>query len=63
MDAIEVATGLKPRRHYVEGRPFDVPRSILAIDRAGRELGWSPCVGLRDGISRTGHWLRETNEF
>jgi UDP-glucose 4-epimerase len=34
-------------------RPFDVPVSILQIDRARAILGWSPTLSFGDGIART----------
>jgi UDP-glucose 4-epimerase len=34
-------------------RAFDVPVSVLAIDRARRVLGWSPRLSFADGIQRT----------
>ena len=34
-------------------RPFDVPISVLAIDRANEVLDWTPKISLSDGISRT----------
>jgi len=38
---------------YEARRSFDVPVSILKIDRARNELGWSPVVSFDDGIART----------
>jgi UDP-glucose 4-epimerase len=60
LDAIENATGQKAERRYLPGRPFDVPTSVLSIDRAKRELNWSPKVGFEDGLRRFSHWLRTT---
>ena len=34
-------------------RPFDVPVSVLAIDRAKRILNWSPKLSFSEGIQRT----------
>ena len=34
-------------------RPFDVPVSVLAIDRAKRVLNWSPKLSLAEGIQCT----------
>jgi UDP-glucose 4-epimerase len=36
-----------------ETRAFDVPVSVLAIDRARRVLGWSPRLSFSQGITRT----------
>lgn len=38
---------------YLEGRPFDVPVSILSNTLAKNELGWIPQVTLQDGIAWT----------
>ncbi|KQM18288.1 hypothetical protein ASE49_08670 [Novosphingobium sp. Leaf2] len=39
--------------HFDAGRAFDVPRSCLDISRAAQILGWSPHVGVEEGIIRT----------
>jgi len=38
------------RKH---GRPFDVPVSVLAIERAKQVLNWSPKLSLPEGIECT----------
>ncbi|MCL5256621.1 MAG: NAD-dependent epimerase/dehydratase family protein [Chloroflexi bacterium] len=43
---------------YREGRPTDVPASVLDISRIGRETGWAPKTSLEDGIGRTWEWVR-----
>jgi len=44
---------------YGDWRPGDQPVYISDIGRAQRELGWTPQVGLRDGIARLWHWVSE----
>jgi UDP-glucose 4-epimerase len=39
--------------NYEARRPFDVPVSVLKIDRARNELGWSPLVPFGDGVVKT----------
>lgn len=39
-------------------RRIDVPVNILSNALAGRELGWTPQVGLEDGLATTIEWLR-----
>jgi nucleoside-diphosphate-sugar epimerase len=34
-------------------------RSGYSIERARRELGWSPAVGFDEGMRRVGDWLRQ----
>lgn len=43
---------------YKPGRSFDVPRVVLDISRARQDLGWSPKIGLDQGISETWDWVR-----
>nr|WP_245365593.1 NAD-dependent epimerase/dehydratase family protein [Neorhizobium galegae] len=57
LDAIEAATGRKAERRYLPGRPFDVPTSVLCIERARQALGWSPKVGFEEGLRRFSDWL------
>ncbi|WP_019141902.1 NAD-dependent epimerase/dehydratase family protein [Noviherbaspirillum massiliense] len=45
-------------RHYLPGRPFDVPVSVLSNDLARTELNWAPATSLREGIRRTAAWMR-----
>jgi UDP-glucose 4-epimerase len=60
--AIEAATGITPVRRYFDARPFDVPRSVLSIERARNSLDWQPTVPLADGIASTANWLRRSGE-
>jgi len=60
LDAIENVTGQRADRRYLPGRPFDVPTSVLSIERAKKELNWSPKVSFEDGLRRFSDWLRTT---
>lgn len=42
---------------YQSARPFDVPRLVLDVGRARRDLGWEPTVPLPEGIERTWNWV------
>jgi CDP-paratose 2-epimerase len=44
---------------YGDWRPGDQPVYISDISRAQRELGWTPQVGLREGIARLWRWVCE----
>lgn len=44
-------------------RSFDVPVSVLAIERAKRDLGWTPAHSFRAGVERTLAALRKTGRF
>lgn len=43
-------SGHDPQVDYQQARAFDVPRSVLCIDRARAVLGWLPEIRLEDGI-------------
>lgn len=55
---IETVLCKKIERQYSESRTFDVPVSILSVDRARNELGWIPEVSLLDGIDKTARWMQ-----
>ncbi len=55
---IESVTGRSPKVLYKAARAFDVPVSILDNRRACQELGWTPLIGLNEGISRTARWIQ-----
>ncbi|EJL58064.1 nucleoside-diphosphate-sugar epimerase [Rhizobium sp. CF122] len=58
LDGIERVTGLKADRRYLPGRPFDVPASVLSIERARRALDWAPKIDFDDGLLRFADWLK-----
>lgn len=55
---IEQSTQMKLKRRYLPARQFDVPISILDIQKARRVLGWAPTVTLNEGITDTIRWLK-----
>lgn len=57
LDAIERVTKRKTIRQYVTGRTFDVPASVLCIERARNMLGWSPQVDFEHGLACFAEWL------
>jgi UDP-glucose 4-epimerase len=57
LTAIAQATGRNVEVRYLPSRPFDVPVNVLSIEKARRELGWEPRVGLAEGLRRTWAWL------
>lgn len=62
LDAIERVTKCKAIRQYVTGRPFDVPASVLSIERARVALGWSPQVDFEQGLARFAEWLMQHHQ-
>ena len=44
---------------YKPGRNFDVPRVVLDVSKAERELGWQKTIDLDQGIAETWAWVQE----
>lgn len=55
--AIEGVTARPLECNYQEGRPFDVPVSVLDNQLAKHELGWAPVVSLDAGLRDTVNWI------
>jgi UDP-glucose 4-epimerase len=47
-------------KRYAPARSFDVPISVLDIERARAALSWSPKVDFLDGVVATLSGLRQT---
>jgi len=60
ISAIERVTGKKADVHFSGKREFDVPVSILNIQRARKELNWQPHTMLEDGLHATLDWMRRS---
>ncbi|MGR3540104.1 MAG: NAD-dependent epimerase/dehydratase family protein [Hasllibacter sp.] len=56
--AVRRHTGRPLKVEYRAHRSVDVRRSLLRIDRARRELGWTPRLDLEAGLERTAAWWR-----
>jgi len=50
---LEVRLNRKLEVNRTQRRAFDVPVSVLAIDRASQVFGWAPKLSFSDGITRT----------
>ncbi|MFP6794408.1 MAG: NAD-dependent epimerase/dehydratase family protein [Pseudomonadales bacterium] len=50
LDVIREVTGLPCEVVYHGSRKFDVPSNILNIGKIRRDFGWSPGIGLSEGI-------------
>ena len=59
IDMIERITGAPMQKNFKPGRPFDVPVSVLDNALARDELGWTPKVGLNEGMRRTADYMRK----
>lgn len=50
---------VEPRIDYLPAQPGDVPITYADVEKAGRLLGYSPKVGIREGLQRFVAWYRE----
>ena len=62
LDTIDSVLGKPCQRRYIAGRDFDVPASVLSIERAASQLGWRPRVEFSSGVRRSAEWLRTNPE-
>lgn len=46
---------------YTPARAVDVPVNVLDTARAQKILGWTPKVGMSEGLARTWKWIRSLN--
>lgn len=51
------AAEIKPVIEYAAPRAGEVQRSTLEVSKAGRVLGWTPQLGLREGLAETFRWF------
>jgi UDP-glucuronate 4-epimerase len=59
VELIGRTAGVTPRIDRQPDQRGDVPRTFADVARARALLGWSPVVGMEEGVSRTIAWLRE----
>jgi UDP-glucose 4-epimerase len=51
-------TGSRFEPVYAAARPGELQRIVVDPSKAGRELGWSPQVGLDEGLKQTVAWFK-----
>jgi UDP-glucuronate 4-epimerase len=51
--------GVEPRIDYLPDQPGDVPITHADVGKAGRLLGYSPKVSIRDGLGRFVRWYED----
>lgn len=56
---IEQVTAKKADIIFHSSRSFDVPRNVLNIAKAQKELIWTPQVPMIDGLKKTAIWMQE----
>lgn len=59
--AIEATAGCSLSVSYAPSRKIDVPRNVLDISLASKELSWRPSMQFCDGLRLTAAWWRKTN--
>lgn len=57
VECVEGASGLFLQIEYRNQRDFDISRIVLDISRTRREFGWTPQVGLLEGVQHTWTWM------
>lgn len=55
---VTTAAGQAVDPQYAPAREGEVRRSVLDVDRARRDLGWSPATALADGIAEVYDWIK-----
>jgi UDP-glucuronate 4-epimerase len=58
VEVIGRALGTAPRVIHEPEQPGDVPTTFADVSKAARDLGFSPQVGVEDGVARFVDWLR-----
>jgi UDP-glucose 4-epimerase len=56
--AIESLLDAKLRIDWRQGRPVDIPMSVLSVERAKIELGWQPSIPFEEGLRLTLDWWK-----
>lgn len=56
IDLVETVAGKTLAKPFGPGRTVDTPVSVLDVGAAESELGWTPRVGLLDGLRATWDW-------
>jgi UDP-glucose 4-epimerase len=59
IDMIASITNLKPSVNRLPERDFDCKFNVLSIQKAAREIGWTPNVELQKGLQDVWDWIRE----
>lgn len=59
LDRIEEVTGREPILERRPDRKGDVPHTHADVEALRRDTGWSPRVGLREGLRRQWDWIQE----
>jgi len=50
---------MKSQPHERLPLAFDVPVSVLSIEKIQQEVGWQPTTSLGEGIRKTWEWIQQ----
>ena len=59
VEVLQRAAGADVDVEFAPARPGEQRQSVLAVDRAARGLGWTPCIDLEEGLARTFAWFAD----
>jgi CDP-paratose 2-epimerase len=59
LDLIEELSGGRPPTTFADWRPADQQYYVSDVRKFSQATGWSPKVGVRDGVTRLFEWLQE----
>ena len=60
---IEKEIGIEAKKEYLPMQPGDVTINYADIDKAQRDLGFEPKIGIEEGIKRFVEWFKEYNNI
>jgi len=60
---IAAELAVEPRIDYLPAQPGDVPITYADVTKAGRLLGYSPKVPIREGLRRFVAWYRDSRQL
>ena len=56
-DVLKIISSLSSfNSNFLPAREYDLPHSVLDIQKIKKELAWEPQVSLEEGIKKTFHW-------
>jgi UDP-glucose 4-epimerase len=58
-ERLTAAAGRAVEHRFAPARAGEIQRSVLAVDKAARELGWRPRTALAAGLAATLRWFAE----
>ncbi|MBF0358961.1 MAG: NAD-dependent epimerase/dehydratase family protein [Magnetococcales bacterium] len=62
IEYLEQGSGCKADTVFRQGRRVDVEKIVLDSTLANLHIGWSPKIGIKEGISRTWRWIQKVEK-